>query len=509
VSLHLRRRWRVVLLVILLVLSGVALFNPGAGATTGPTSLDYGLELSGGTRLRAPVQGTTAHGVNVSGDAAGVQQTVADELEVDVTDVRVVPGSNAVEVYRNVSDAEFRAALDTAGYAAESIEPGVTDATRAAVVDTIQSKINAAGLSGGSVHQSRTATGRNFVVVEVPNANASSVRDLVNERGVVRIVARYPTSDGGNTTYQNTTALSQEEIASVGTASQYGRPPQPAVPVTLTDQGAQRFVQVMRENGFTTQQGTDSCRYRSNPQNPGHCIMTVRDGEVVYAASMSGGPQGLAQDIESGAFLEDPTFIVTARNMSEARDLRIDLQAGALPAPLNVDGGTSYFLSPSLAEEFKLFSLITGLVAVLAVSVVVFLRYGEPWVAAPMVVTALSEVAILLGFAAAISLPLDLSHIAGFIAVIGTGVDDLIIIADEVMTEDVSSGRVFASRFRKALWVIGAAAITTIIAMSPLAILSLGDLRGFAIVTILGVLIGVLVTRPAYGDILRARLTEH
>jgi preprotein translocase subunit SecD len=44
--------------------------------------------------------------------------------------------------------------------------------------------------------------------------------------------------------------------------------------------------------------------------------------------------------------------------------------------------------------------------------------------------------------------------------------------------------------------------------MSPLAVLSLGDLQGFAIVTIVGVLIGVLVTRPAYGDILRSLLTD-
>jgi preprotein translocase subunit SecD len=67
----------------------------------------------------------------------------------------------------------------------------------------------------------------------------------------------------------------------------------------------------------------------------------------------------------------------------------------------------------------------------------------------------------------------------------------------------VATGRVFQNRFRKAFWVIGAAAATTIIAMSPLMVLSLGDLTGFAIVTIVGVLIGVLVTRPAYGDILR------
>jgi len=44
--------------------------------------------------------------------------------------------------------------------------------------------------------------------------------------------------------------------------------------------------------------------------------------------------------------------------------------------------------------------------------------------------------------------------------------------------------------------------------MSPLAVLSLGDLQGFAIVTIVGVLIGVLITRPAYGDVLRNLLLE-
>jgi len=83
-------------------------------------------------------------------------------------------------------------------------------------------------------------------------------------------------------------------------------------------------------------------------------------------------------------------------------------------------------------------------------------------------------------------------------------VDDLVIMADEILQEgDVATGRVFQSRFRKAFWVIGAAAATTIIAMSPLTILSVGDLFGFAVITIVGVLVGVLITRPAYGDILR------
>jgi preprotein translocase subunit SecD len=208
--------------------------------------------------------------------------------------------------------------------------------------------------------------------------------------------------------------------------------------------------------------------------------------------------------------VKDPTFVITANNYSEAQQLAIDLQAGALPTTLDIEGeGTTYYVEPTLAEEFKPLSLVTGFVAMGAVAVVVFLRYGEPGVAAPMVLTAGAEVFLLLGFASAVGLALDLSHIAGFIAVIGTGVDDLIIIADEILQSgEVNTSRVFESRFRKAFWVIGAAAATTIIAMSPLAVLSLGDLQGFAIVTIVGVLLGVLVTRPAYGDILRNLVLE-
>jgi preprotein translocase subunit SecD len=200
--------------------------------------------------------------------------------------------------------------------------------------------------------------------------------------------------------------------------------------------------------------------------------------------------------------------VLTTTSFEEAQEIAINLRAGALPAPLAIDQGTTSFVSPTQGENFRTDSLIIGILAILTVSGVVFARYRGPQVALPMILTAFSEVLILLGFAAYLGYPLDLSVIASFIAVLGTGVDDLVIIADGVMAEgDVSSQRVFSSRFKKAFWVIGVAAATTIIAMSPLAVLSLGDLRGFAIFTILGVLVGVFITRPAYGDILRYLLT--
>ncbi|MDZ7700848.1 MAG: preprotein translocase subunit SecD [Halobacteriales archaeon] len=521
--MSLRSNWRLIALTVLVVLSGVILFAPssavgdpadtGAAADSGITNLKYGLELSGGTRIRAPLIGLTAEGVDVTIDnQAAISSTVAEELEgVSRSNVQARPARGTVEVFADVEREAFAAALAEAGVTPEEIRPGVTAPTRETAVEVIRQKIDESGLAGGTVQQVTTSTGDHFIVVEVPNQNRSEVERLVASRGVVEIVAHFPNGSGEGA--RDETVLTQDQVAQVGTAQsasgQVGGINAPHVPVVLTDSAAESFAEDMRQFGFTGA-GVNACPTDAPPNGEndgGYCLYTVLDGEVVYSASMG---DGLAQDIERGDFVESKNFVMTTTNMSDARRLQVNLRAGALPAPLDLEGrGTSYFLAPSLAEDFKLFSLIVGIIAVLAVAGVVFLRYRDPKVAAPMVVTALSEVVILLGFAAGVGLALDLSHIAGFIAVIGTGVDDLIIIADEVMAEgSVSSDRVFQSRFRKAFWVIGAAAITTVIAMSPLAILSLGDLRGFAIVTILGVFIGVLITRPAYGDILRGLLTR-
>jgi preprotein translocase subunit SecD len=515
-----RENWRIYLLIVLLLVSTVAVFVPLGGAETdGPTNLQYGLELSGGTRVRAPLVGMTAE-VEVESDSTReIETTLSSQLNVSRTDVQVRQaraqgGQDTVELFADennggITPAEFASALRAAGVEAteDDIRPGVTAETRQTAVNVLSSKINNVGLSGGTVSTTRTPTGETFILVEVPNANRSEVLDLITSRGRVELVAHYPEQQGNETVYRDVSLLTQEDFSTRNFQAQQGEGSQPArVPVALRDEPARNFSNAMQNFGFTDE-GISNCGYRpesgEDPDTfPGYCLYTVRDGEVVYGASMS---PGLAETIRSGDFVKDPTFVITANNFSEAQQLAIDLQAGALPTTLDIQGqGTTYFLEPSLANEFKLFSLITAIIAVLAVAGVVFLRYREPGVAAPMVLTAGAEVFLLMGFASAVGLALDLSHIAGFIAVIGTGVDDLIIIADEILQSgEVNTSRVFESRFRKAFWVIGAAAATTIIAMSPLAVLSLGDLQGFAIVTIVGVLLGVLVTRPAYGDILR------
>ena len=515
----LRENWRILLLVVVLLASTVALFpmfgvvdrTGGAAGTAAdsPTNLQYGLELSGGTRIRAPLVGVTAEGVAIGdADTRQVAREVSGELSAaDPSDVivrRTAQSTATVEVTADgVSPQQLGTTLDALGYSYETTRDGVTEPTRAEVVRVLQNKINEAGLSGGTVQQITTATGGHFILVEVPNEDRSEVVDLVESRGAVRVDIYYR-QNGSYTTRQG--VLTGDDFQNIGTAQESERGP--FVPVTVRDQAAQNFQAAVVETGVAQQGGT-TCVYDQNPNATQPCLLVVVDDQVVNSFGMS---PGLAQSMQAGSWADDPAFQLTTRNFSEAQRVSVNLRAGELPARLDLegeDGGTSSFISPAQGEDFKTNSVLTGIIAVFAVAGVVFVRYGEARVALPMIVTAFSEVLILLGFAASIGYALNLPAIAGFIAVLGTGVDDLIIIADEVMAEgDVSSRRIFQSRFKKAFWVIGAAAATTIIAMSPLAVLSLGDLQGFAIFTILGVVVGVLLTRPAYGDILRLLLTE-
>ena len=516
-----KSNWRVFLLVVFVSVALVALFIPGGimGDDTiagqdgtvddNPTNIQYGLGLDGGTRISAPVVGMTAEGIEIDPDEqTQLESDLYDELGVDTGDliVRFDEENNyfTAEVFtRDVDEAEFRAALEAAGVDVERVEirDGVTQQTRDEIIRTIQTKINEAGLDGGTAYQQAQPDGY-YIVTEVPDMSPQDLRALLEERGIVEVVAHYPDGEGGQ---QNETLLVQEDFGTIGSASFDEQNQQHYVPVTITSEKAPEYEQQLEDKGFLT--NTQQCGYdEEGSEGSNYCLLTVVDGEVVDAHSM--GPD-LADSMLAGQWQQDPSFRMITPTGEDARSLAVNLQAGELRAPLDFDNHQEFSLDPALADQFKLYSLFIGVLSVLTVSGMVYIRYKDPRVALPMIVTALSEVVILLGFAALIRMPLDLSHVAGFIAVVGTGVDDLIIIADEVMSEgDVNSQRVFDSRFRKAFWIIGAAAATTIIAMSPLAVLSLGDLLGFAIITILGVLIGVFITRPAYGDILRYLLTD-
>ncbi len=249
-----------------------------------------------------------------------------------------------------------------------------------------------------------------------------------------------------------------------------------------------------------------------------------------------------------GTIIQSPSIQGSRLDRDEAVEEKLRLQtilrSGALPTTLET--ASVNIISPTLGAGFIGSAAIAAVLGALAVVVVVMFRYRSFRVAIPLVLTALSEIVIILGIAAtndyliwgtvlminacivlaawfkqqeidafsmvgAILIPLlgfmswtiDLPAIGGIIAAIGTGVDHQIIIADET-TKRKKEEKVYTvkEKIKRAFFIIFGAAATTIAAMLPLMFLGVGLVRGFAITTIIGVLVGTLITRPAYAKVI-------
>jgi len=111
-----------------------------------------------------------------------------------------------------------------------------------------------------------------------------------------------------------------------------------------------------------------------------------------------------------------------------------------------------------------------------------------------------SEVIIILGIASFIKWNLDLPSIAGVLATIGTGIDDLIVLIDETSTGITLS---IKRKLKRAFKIILGAYFTSLVSLLPLMWAGAGLLKGFAITTIIGISVGVFITRPAFGEILK------
>jgi preprotein translocase subunit SecD len=159
-------------------------------------------------------------------------------------------------------------------------------------------------------------------------------------------------------------------------------------------------------------------------------------------------------------------------------------------------------ISPVLGESFIMNALMIGVIATVAVTLIVFIRYRRLVVSIPIMIIMISELFIMLGVAALIGWNLDVAAIAGIIIAIGTGVNDQIVIADETLS---GGARVryssWKERLGKAFFIIFTAYFTIVVAMLPLWFAGAGLLKGFALTTIIGVTVGVLITRPAYAKI--------
>lgn len=190
--------------------------------------------------------------------------------------------------------------------------------------------------------------------------------------------------------------------------------------------------------------------------------------------------------------------------VEEKKWLQTILRSGALPTKLEIV--SLNYISPKLGENFLQNVMFALLASIVLVSLIIFIKYRNMRVSIPALLISFSEVVILLGASILINWNLDLASIAGIIIIVGTGVDQQIMIIDETLSkkEELS----LKAKIKRAFFMIATSAGTTIGAMIPLFTVGFGLLRGFAITTILGILIAIFVTRPAFTEMLQDLLKE-
>ncbi|MBI4214649.1 hypothetical protein HY546_01510 [archaeon] len=212
----------------------------------------------------------------------------------------------------------------------------------------------------------------------------------------------------------------------------------------------------------------------------------------------------LTPSVTSGTPFTNPTITGGALTKEdafrEANRIAILLKSGRLPVSLSVSDVST--TSAVLGRSFLKSAFFAGAGAGLTVAAIIFLRYRRLRIALPIILTAFSEVVMIVGLAAWIGWQIDFAAIAGIVAAVGTGVDHQVVIVDEVLRRERELELTLTGKIKKAFSIIFMSAATVIFAMLPLLFMGLGALKGFAITTILGSLIGVFIARPAFAEII-------
>ena len=427
------------------------------------------------TITQAP-DGGTRISLQISREYA-IQKYLENNLNAEI---RMIPGNVLTfEIRKAVTQDELNAVLKPVDGKVNSFKVGVSSETRDETKKILETKLNSLGMKEIPIR----TVGDDFILIDLAGVDITTAKDIAAKPGKFEIRIQVNGNVTEHVLYgtEITPGLPEKQTSDVW-----------AVTFTLSDAGAAALRDAAIQYGAVT-----------NPS--AHELIMLLDENEVYSAPLS--PE-LARNIQSVPVKSlSATTGAGDEGQRKANELQIHLRAGALPVKVDVIGAGE--VSAELGSRFKSQVLIAGLIALILVAIVVSLRYKQPNIVIPMLSTSFSEVIIILGFTVLVGFQLDLPTIAGIIAVIGTGIDHLIIITDEVLAGGaMPPDKVYRSRLTKAFAIIFSAAATVLVAMSPLLIMGFGALRGFAVITIVGVLIGVFIARPAYAEVIQGMLVE-
>ncbi|MDD2628705.1 MAG: protein translocase subunit SecD [Limnochordia bacterium] len=319
------------------------------------------------------------------------------------------------------------------------------------VVTVIDRRINALGVTEPVIQPE----GNDRVIIELPG-----VHDHQEALRVIGKPAQLEICDS----YGNTVLTGADLKDARQSFDRFGKP---AVAISFTKEGARKFAEVTAKFiGFQ--------------------LPIILDGEVISSPKVE-------------SVIPDGDAIITGNfTIESAKELALQLRAGALPVPLKVMEVRN--MGPSLGQESIDASLKAGIIGVILVLLYMFFYYRLPGALADVALCI--YVVLVLGIMTAVRATLTLPGIAGFILSIGMAVDANVIIFERIKDEMKAGKRLRAAvdaGFDRALPAIADSNITTLIVAVVLFALGSGPIRGFAVILGIGILTSmftaIVVTR--------------
>lgn len=380
------------------------------------------------------------------------------------------------------------------------------------IKDNMRERLNVYGLSDVVISDGFDLEGHKFFLIEIAGMNEEEVRNLIAREGKFEAKIGNDTifSGGKDITYvcrgADCSGLDPQNPCRDNGGGQWSCGFR--FSITLSQDAAKRQALYTKDLAIILKDSTGNLLpdrnqylnetldfYLDNSQVDKLNIGKDLKGRDVTDIQISGSGKGTSK---SAASLD---------SLKSMKTMQTILITGSLPVKLEIVKTDS--ISPLLGKQFMNNALIIGLIAMIVVSLIIYLRYRHLSIVAPIIITMLSEVLLTLGIASFIGWNIDLAAIAGILVAVGTGVDDQIVITDEILKKETDSTTAnWREKMKRAFFIVFSAYAVTVVGMIPLFFAGAGLLKGFAITTILGVTVGVLITRPAYGAVCEVLIKE-
>jgi preprotein translocase subunit SecD len=497
------------MLIVILILSlisifvssyGITFFQKGALITSveqNSSAFQYGLRQG---QIITAIDGNTIN--NLSDYSEYIQKKFPSKNEIKIVittkeaDI-IYYSKNAPDItVSHIPKTSLKTGLDLAGGARALVQAQGRELSSDEINDLVAitlNRFNVYGLSDIKVSPVSDLSGKRYMLIEIAGATPKDLRAMIENQGKFEAKIGNQTvfiggdRDVASVCRNDATCARIETCQQDSSGSYYCKF---IFTIYLSEEAANRHADITNKIDINA----TNPEYLSLPldlyvdDDLVESLLISRDlkGQVTTQIAVSGSGTGATQE---------DAYKAAEENMHKLQTILI---TGSLPYKLEIVKLDT--ISPLLGQNFMKYILFAGIAALIAASIVVFVRYRNLKQALLLIFTSLSEIIIILGIAAIIEWNLDLASIAGILATVGTGFDDQIVLLDESRHK---ASLTLKQKLKRAFAIIMGAYFTVLVSLLPLMWAGAGLLKGFAITTIIGISVGVFITRPAFSDMLK------